>query len=353
MYKILITGGAGFIGSHTCLTLLENNYEVVVIDSFENATITAIKRVIEIAKTKIPEAEKNLKIYNGDIRDSGILENIFNDALQSKNPIISVIHFAGLKAVSESTLRPLDYWDVNVSGTLKLLKVMEEHKCTQIVFSSSASIYGSSSINLIDETSEIKPVNPYANTKATIERILKDLYLSNSTKWKIANLRYFNPIGAHCSGLIGEDPRGKANNIFPYITQVAIGRKEKLSIFGSDWPTKDGTGVRDYIHVMDLAEGHLAAMKYLNENKPEVIDLNLGTGIGTSVLNLIDTFEVANKCKIPYIFTGRRPGDVASLVASNSLALNKLKWEPKRSLLEMCKDGFYWQKLNPNGYLKD
>ena len=347
--RILVTGGAGFIGSHTCLLLLQKGYEIIVIDSFVNSDKKSIERVIELNKIKF-ENTGCIQLISGDIRDEKVLDKIFLESQLSK-PIKAVIHFAGLKSVKESVDKPLNYWDVNVNGSINLLSVMDKYNCRTIVFSSSATIYGISDDKPILETAKINPINPYGNTKATIELLLDNIFKSDSKYWRIANLRYFNPIGAHQSGLIGESPIGIPNNLFPYITQVASSKIDKLNIFGDNWPTIDGTGVRDYIHVMDLAEGHLAALDYLLGTKPQIINLNLGTGKGTSVLELIRCFEAVNNIKIPYVITSRREGDIATLIADNSLSLSCLNWSPKRSLEEMCLDGWKWQKLNPKGYL--
>ena len=282
--KILVTGGAGFIGSHTCLSLLEKGYEVVVIDSFDNSQKKSLDRVIEILKLNTSIKKFDIKIINADIRDEKALDKLFLDNQNLRKPIQAVLHFAGLKSVQESVFKPLHYWDVNVNGSINILRVMNRYKCRTIVFSSSATIYGFSKDKLITENTEIKPINPYGKNKLAIENLLNDIYNSQPGEWRIASLRYFNPIGAHPSGLIGESPIGVPSNIFPYITQVAAGKLEKLTIFGNDWPTLDGTAIRDYIHVMDLAEGHISALEYLNKNKNQIINLNLGTASGTSVL---------------------------------------------------------------------
>ena len=347
--SILVTGGAGFIGSHTCLSLLEKGYNIVVIDSFINSNKLSLERVKDLV------SEKNsiqLNILKGDIRDQNLLNDIFLNYKSKKKPITSVIHFAGLKSVKESVINPIKYWDINVNGALTLFSKMKEYECHNIVFSSSATIYGKSNQIRISEKTQINPTNPYGQTKAAIEKILYDLFSSKKEPWKIANLRYFNPIGAHESGLIGESPLGIPNNIFPFLTKVAQGNLEKLNIFGNDWPTKDGTGVRDYIHVMDLAEGHIAALEFLlSNNKSQIINLNLGTGLGTSVLELVRTFEKVNNVNINYKFVPRREGDVANVVADNRLAKSILNWQPRRSLEEMCLDGWNWQCLNPKGYI--
>ncbi len=346
--NILVTGGAGFIGSHTCLALLEQGYEVVVVDSFINSNKKSLDGVIEILKFNKTIKNIPLEIIKADIRNEKLLDKLFLGYKKSGKPINAVIHFAGLKSVKESILNPLNYWDVNVNGSITLLRVMDRYKCKRIVFSSSATIYGYSNKKSFNENSEIKPINPYGTTKVAIEQFLNDVYLSNPKEWGIANLRYFNPIGAHPSGLIGEAPLGVPSNIFPYLTQVAAGKINKLNIFGNDWPTKDGTAIRDYIHVMDLAEGHISALQKLNENK--IMTVNLGTGFGTSVLELVNTFERVNNIKIPIEFTSRRQGDCCRVVADNTLAISSLGWSPKRYLEEMCLDGWKWQSLNPKGY---
>ena len=283
MKTILTTGGAGFIGSHTCLVLLNSGFDIVVLDSFINSSDKVLNKVSELANIQDINKSQRIKIYKGDIRDYSLLDSIFREAEANKKPIFCVIHFAGLKSVFESNMKPLNYWDVNVNGTINILKVMERFNCFNFVFSSSAAVYGKNNNNPKEE-SITKPVNPYGETKLAVETILKNLYFSSPNKWRISILRYFNPIGAHESGLLGEDPNVEASNIFPDICKVALGKKQFFSIYGNDWPTTDGTGIRDYIHIMDLAEGHYEAMQYLFENDPQIIYLNLGTGIGTSVL---------------------------------------------------------------------
>ena len=348
--KVLVTGGAGFIGSHTCLLLLEKGYEIVVIDSYVNSNKKSLDKVIEILKANKLSKNINIQIINGDIRDEKILDNLFSESLSLGKPFQAVIHFAGLKSVGDSMKNPLIYWDANVNGAIKLLNIMNKYKCRTIVFSSSATIYGLSGKKLLLENSEINPINPYGETKAAVEKLLNDIYNSDPNEWRIANLRYFNPIGAHPSGMIGESPLGIPNNIFPYLTQVAAGCLDKLTIFGKDWPTPDGSGVRDYIHVMDLAEAHISALEYLIKCGTKIINLNIGTGLGTSVLELINVFERVNKVKIPIVFGSRRIGDCSIVIADNSLAVSSLGWSPKRSLEEMCLDGWKWQLLNRNGY---
>ncbi len=346
--KVLVTGGAGFIGSHTCLVLLEKGYEVVVIDSFVNSNRRSLYRVVEIMKSN--KNKVNLEVINADIKDEGSLEDLFLEYYRLGKPFDAVIHFAGLKSVKDSVLNPLRYWDTNVNGSINLLKVMKKYDCRTIVFSSSATIYGVSSNQKLNEKTEIKPINPYGQTKAVIEQLLNDIYDSYPDKWRIANLRYFNPIGAHFSGKIGESPVGVPNNIFPYIAQVAAGCLDELTIFGNDWPTIDGTCIRDYVHVMDLAYGHISALEYLFENKPQLTSLNIGTGLGTSVLELVNTFQKVNNVLVPFKFASRRIGDSCSVIADNSLAISSLNWSPKRSLEQMCLDAWKWQLLNPKGY---
>ena len=348
--RFLLTGGAGFIGSHTCLALLEKGYEVIVVDSFINSSKKSLERVLEIMRMGGKNHSERLVVEEVDLRDLKALNNVFLNAINNGKKIDAVIHFAGLKSVSDSISNPLNYWDVNVYGTINLVKTMEIFNCKSIVFSSSATIYDPSGSNLIDENYKLSPINPYGNTKYSIEILLRDLFNSSNKNWKIFNLRYFNPIGAHYSGLIGENPIGIPNNIYPLITKVAAKKIKHLEIFGSDWDTEDGTGVRDYIHVMDLAEGHVKAAEKILESKSEVMNINLGTGKGTSVLELINTFQDVNKVKIPFVFGKRRLGDYGKVVANNSLAIEFLNWKPFRTIEDMCSDGWKWQKLNPNGY---
>ena len=351
MKTVLLTGGAGFIGSHTCLSLLESGYEVIVVDSLINSSAKSLEKILEIFSTRKKYIKDKLHFYNFDLRNTEALNEIFSEFIARGKSIQNVIHFAGLKAVGESIDNPLDYWDTNINATISLLDAMQRFNCRTIVFSSSATIYGLYNNNSpIKENSPIHPINPYGTTKASIEQLLYEIFQSSPSDWRVSNLRYFNPIGAHFSGLIGEDPSGVPNNIFPYICQVASGKLKQLKIFGNDWPTPDGTGVRDYIHVMDLAEGHVKALNYLNNELSKFINLNLGTGKGTSVLELINAYQEASKKDIPYVFTNRRKGDTSSLIADNNLAKSTLKWSPKRSLFDMCRDGWKWQSLNPNGY---
>ena len=348
--KLLVTGGAGFIGSHTSLLLLEEGYDLVIYDSFHNSSEKVFKRFEKILGCDEIYLSKRIKVIKGDIRDKNLLDEVFNYYSSSGDSISAVLHFAGLKSVSESVKNPLEYWDVNLFGTRNLIEVMAKYDCHNLVFSSSATIYGSTISEKINEDHYIKPHNPYGHTKAAVEFFLTDLYKSND-KWSIAILRYFNPVGAHSSGQIGEDPFGVPNNLFPLISHAAIGRLEKLQVFGNDWPTIDGTGVRDYIHVMDLAEGHLSALKQLLENNnKQILKLNLGSGKGHSVLEVIKIFSNVTGVDIPYEITNRRSGDTAKNIADPSLSKKTLGWETKRTLIEMCRDSWNWQTKNPNGY---
>ena len=343
MTQLLITGGAGFIGSHTCLVLIEAGYDLVVLDNFSNSSPESLKRVRKLASNKCKSGR--LEILEGDIRSKPDVRRAFQVGQQIK----AVIHFAGLKAVGESVVDPLRYWDVNVSGSQCLLSVMQEHSCRTIAFSSSATLYGLPKQVPILESAPIQPINPYGFTKAAVEQMLEDLSISEQG-WRIARLRYFNPVGAHSSGQLGEDPNGIPNNLFPYVSQVAVGRRQELQVFGGDWPTPDGTGVRDYIHVMDLAEGHLAAIQHLMDKDPQLLTLNLGSGRGHSVLEVIKAFEEASGHPIAHRLVDRRPGDAATTIANPSLANHVLGWVTKRSLKEMCHDGWSWQQNNPKGY---
>ena len=353
MAKILVTGGAGFIGSHTCLVLLDAGHELVVVDNLSNSSLASLNRVASLAgvapASKAGPADR-LQFVEGDIRDTPCLEAIFQQAGAQGQPIDAVIHFAGLKAVGESVAEPLRYWDVNVHGTLSLLQVMANHGCHTFVFSSSATLYGYPDHVPIPETAAIQPINPYGYTKAAAERLLNDLATSAQELWRIACLRYFNPVGAHPSGQIGEDPLGIPNNLFPFVSQVAVGRRECLQVFGGDWPTPDGTCIRDYIHVMDLAEGHCAALEVLLDSADQQLTLNLGSGQGHSVLEVVQALEQASGRPVPYELVARRPGDAASTVADPGLAKELLGWSTKRGLEECCRDGWAWQQANPNGY---
>ena len=333
---ILVTGGAGYIGSHTCIELLQAGYEVVVVDNLRNSNHEALQRVARITG-------KNVAFYQVDIRDRLGMQNIFR-----KHSIHAVIHFAGLKAVAESVEKPLLYYDVNLAGSLVLLDVMAEAGVKQLVFSSSATVYGDPASVPINERFPLSATNPYGRSKLMIEDILRDLHIVDDG-WQIALLRYFNPVGAHASGLIGEDPNGIPNNLMPVVAQVAVGKRNALSIYGNDYPTRDGTGVRDYIHVVDLAEGHLSALDALGGNGG-LLTVNLGTGNGHSVLEVVRAFEAASGRKIPYKVVARRTGDVAECYADPQLAVDLLGWRAQRSLDEMCVDAWRWQSQNPQGY---
>ncbi|UKJ83549.1 UDP-glucose 4-epimerase GalE (plasmid) [Priestia megaterium] len=334
--RILVTGGAGYIGSHTCLELLNAGYEIVVIDNLSNSKLEALKRISELSK-------KDFQFYQADLLDKMTLEKVF-----LKNNIEAVIHFAGLKSVGESIEVPLHYYHNNVTGTLNLCQTMERYNVKKMIFSSSANVYGVPERVPITEASPLSAINPYGRTKLIIEEILRDLYGSDNS-WSIALLRYFNPIGAHESGRLGEDPNDIPNNLMPYINQVAIGKRDKLNVFGNDYDTHDGTGVRDYIHVVDLAKGHLKALEMVIPTKG-IDAFNLGTGTGYSVLDLIKGYENATSKKIPYTFAHRRPGDVDKSYADVDKANKILGWKALKSLEDMCYDSWRWQKNNPNGY---
>jgi UDP-glucose 4-epimerase len=345
MAQLLITGGAGFIGSHTAVVLLEAGHSLVVIDNYDNSSPESLRRVAALAG---PGAADRLAVVEGDIRSAADLERAFA-AAPAGAPITAVIHFAGLKAVGESVQHPLRYWDVNLSGSRQLLAAMQAHGCRTLVFSSSCTVYGMPEVVPISETAPVQPINPYGHSKAAVEQLLADLAASEPG-WRIARLRYFNPVGAHPSGRIGEDPLGIPNNLFPFVSQVAVGRRERLQVFGDDWPTPDGSGVRDYIHVMDLAEGHQAALDTLLAEDPQLLTVNLGSGQGHSVLEVVAAFAAASGRPVPYELVARRPGDAASTVADPSLAAQRLGWRTRRGLAEMCRDGWAWQSTNPEGY---
>ena len=345
--KILITGGAGYIGSHTLIELSNAGYKFVVFDNLSNSSKKSIKRVEKIIKTPIFFEE-------GDVRDKKALNKVFK-----KYKIDSVIHFAGLKSVGESVQNPLEYYDNNIVGTLKLLEVMKKNNCKKLVFSSSATVYNEVDAQNYTPLKENFPTgvttNPYGRTKYFIEEILKDLYLSDP-KFKIAILRYFNPVGAHESGTIGEDPNGIPNNLMPYISQTAVGKREFLSVFGGDYPTHDGTGVRDYIHVVDLANAHVKALNYLNSKNKQTVNpliVNIGTGVGYSVIDMIKAFEKVSGKKVPYKIVQRRLGDISTCYSDSSYAKEVLNWESKKTIDDMCADSWKWQSNNPNGYSKN
>lgn len=334
--NILVTGGAGYIGSHTCLELLNVGHEIVVVDNLSNGKFEALKRISELT-------QKDFRFYQEDLLDKTALEKIF-----SENNIDAVIHFAGLKSVDESIKVPLHYYHNNITGTLVLCQTMKKYDVKKMIFSSSANVYGVPKDVPITEDSPLAPINPYGRTKLIIEEILRDLYVSDNS-WGIVLLRYFNPIGAHESGQIGEDPSDIPNNLMPYITQVAVGKRDKLKVFGKDYNTHDGTGVRDYIHVVDLAKGHLKALEMVTSTTG-IDAFNLGTGIGYSVLDLIKNYENTTSQKIPYNLTHRRPGDIDKCYADVNKANKKLGWKATKNLEDMCKDSWRWQKNNPNGY---
>ena len=333
---ILITGGAGYIGSHTCIEMLNAGYDVVVIDNLDNSSAESLKRVEKITG-------KSVKFYKEDVRCKDALRKIFTE-----NKIEAAIHFAGLKAVGESVREPIMYYDNNLKNTIALLEVMDEFGVKKIVFSSSATVYGVATEMPLVEGMPLGAINPYGRTKYFIEEILRDLYVADK-EWSIALLRYFNPIGAHKSGLIGEDPKGIPNNLMPYIAQVAVGKLEKLHVFGNDYKTVDGTGVRDYIHVVDLADGHVKAIDWALANTG-CEAFNLGTGNGVSVLQLRDAFVKASGIDVPYVIDPRRPGDPDEVYANAEKAKAVLGWEAKRGIEEMCEDTWRWQSGNPKGY---
>lgn len=335
MKTVLVTGGAGYIGTHTMVELLVTGYDVVCLDNFSNSSPEAVKRVEKIAG-------KRVTTVIGDVRDREVMSRVF------KRPINGVIHFAALKAVGESVARPVEYYGNNVGGALALLEAMNERGVHRLVFSSSATVYGVPDQLPIEESAPIRPVNPYGQTKAMVEQILHD-WCDADARHTAISLRYFNPIGAHQSGMIGEDPHDVPNNLFPFITQVAIGKLEKLTIWGNDWPTHDGTGVRDYLHVTDLARGHVNALEHAFANAGYAT-VNLGTGQATSVLQMIAAFEAASQKKIPFAIGPRRPGDIAACWADPSLAQRLLRWQATLSIERACADGWRWQQQNPNGY---
>ena len=336
--KILVTGGLGFIGSHTALKLLENHYEIIILDNFSNSKLQVIRRIKKLAK-------KDFTFIEGDIRNRELLRKLFK-----KDVIDSVIHFAGLKAAGESEKYPLDYYDNNVVGSLVLFQEMKLANIKSIIFSSSASVYGNAPINKCKEETKLNPISVYGKTKLIIEDILKDLYRSQPG-WQIINLRYFNPIGAHPTGSMGEDSKENPTNLLPFLTEVALGKRDHLFVFGNDYDTFDGTGKRDYIHIDDLARGHLLALEKLRKENNICTDINLGTGKSYSVLEVINAFELASGKKIPYKIIGRREGDIDEICADPTYAFNFLGWEAKFDLNRMCSDAWRWKEMNPNGYL--
>lgn len=333
---ILVTGGAGYIGSHMCVELLQAGHNVIVLDNLSNASAASIDAVRRIT-------QKSLNFVEGDIRNSELLEKLF-----AEHRISGVLHFAGLKAVGESSALPLKYYDNNVNGTLRLIEAMHEADCKTLVFSSSATVYGMPDEMPLQESAPTGAINPYGRTKLMIEEMLQDLYAADPT-WRISLLRYFNPVGAHASGEIGEDPNDIPNNLMPFISQVAVGRRDVLNVFGDDYPTPDGTGVRDYIHVVDLARGHLRALEYL-ANEPKLCVHNLGTGNGYSVLDAVKAFEHASGREVPYRIAARRPGDAAVSYADPSKAAQELGWAAEYDLQRMCEDTWRWQSRHPNGF---
>ncbi len=336
MKKILVTGGAGYIGSHTVVELVAAGYEAIIVDDLSNGSVQVLDRLKSITGREI-------SFYQGSVADKGFMNRVFEE-----NHIDAVIHFAAYKAVGESVQEPLKYYENNVGGTIALLEVMKENKVDHIIFSSSATVYGMNNISPLTEDLPTSATNPYGYTKLMMEQILTDLALAYSD-WSVTNLRYFNPIGAHESGMIGEAPNGIPHNLMPYITQVAVGKLQELSVFGNDYDTHDGTGVRDYIHVVDLAKGHVLALKHNLENKGVAV-FNLGTGIGYSVLDMVKVFENVNGVKIPYTIKERRPGDVATCYADASKANDILGWKAEKTLQDMMRDSWRWQSSNPNGY---
>lgn len=335
--SVLVTGGLGYIGSHTCVELMNAGIDVVVVDNLYNCKKSSYDRIKELVGRDFP-------FYECDIRDFDGLQNVFKN-----EDIDSVIHFAGLKAVGESCVKPLEYFDNNITGTLVLLDAMRKNGCKKIVFSSSATVYGMNNVSPLTEDMQVGGVtNPYGRTKLIIEQMLQDLYASDN-EWSICLLRYFNPIGAHKSGTMGEDPNGIPNNLMPYITQVAIGKREQLGVFGNDYDTHDGTGVRDYIHVVDLVLGHVKAVEKVRAEKGLFI-YNLGTGVGYSVLDVVKAFEKASGKKIPYTIMPRRAGDIATCYSDPSKAAKELGWKAERGIEEMCEDSWRWQSQNPDGY---
>jgi|TARA_B110000014_G_scaffold68418_1_gene46720 UDP-glucose 4-epimerase len=334
--KILVTGGAGYIGSHTCVELLNSGFEVVVLDNFSNSSAASIARVEKITGKKIT-------LIEGDIRNTDDLESVFQTS-----SISAVIHFAGLKAVGESVEQPLKYYDNNVNGTCTLMRVMEKHQINTLVFSSSATVYGDPASVPISENFPLSTTNPYGQSKLVVEQMCQETVVANN-QLSVVLLRYFNPVGAHHSGTIGEDPKGIPNNLMPFIAQVAVGKRSHLSVFGDDYDTKDGTGVRDYIHVVDLAKGHVKAIEKLHE-KAGCHVFNLGTGVGYSVLEMVAAFAEVSQKDIPYKIEARRPGDIAKCYAKPDLAKEILGWETEKSLTDMVKDSWHWQEQNPQGY---
>jgi len=348
MIKVLVTGGAGYIGSHTCYELAKNGYEVFAIDSLINGYSESINRINTLGNYQ--KGFKKIKFFKLNLCNYSSLNEFFRSNYINKIEFDGVIHFAGLKAVAESVLDPISYWENNLISTLNLLKIVQDYKIRSFVFSSSATVYDSRLIPPFSENAKLNPINPYGETKLAIEKILNQLSFASCENINIATLRYFNPIGAHESSLIGEFPKGTPNNIFPILCKVANGELNEFHVYGNNWNTRDGTCIRDYIHVMDVAIAHKKTLEYLDISKNVNLTLNLGTGKGTSVIELINAFENANSLKIKYIFKDRRPGDVAEIYADTTLAKKILGWETQRNLNQMCVDGWNWKIKNPNGY---
>ncbi len=344
--SILVTGGAGFIGSHTSIVLLEQGYEVIIFDSLLNSSQKVIDRIRKIVSIKNKKISKKLTFEKGDVRNENILNKVFENASLRNKPIGGVIHFAGLKSIENSFENTLNYWDINLAGTISLLKVMKNKECRLFIFSSSASIYSNKNKSPIKESDSIYPKSNYGQSKAGVEKILEALSDENGSNWSIATLRYFNPAVAHPSSILGELPTIYSRNLFPILNEVAIGKVDELEIYGSNWNTFDGTCVRDYIHVMDVAEGHLRVLEFLQKSNLPFLTLNIGTGKGSSVLEIINIFQEENKVKIKCSFKERRKGDCDILFADNSKALSILNWAPKLSIQEICKDSWRWQKKN-------
>ncbi len=339
METILITGGCGYIGSHICASLIETKHEILIIDSLINSYQETYLKIKKIFEDKGIDSRDKIRFVKGDLRDKRLLDKIFYEYSQNKKPIKSVIHLAGLKSIESSINFPLDYWENNVTSTITLLAIMQKYCCYSVIFSSSATIYKSSFFEAVSEKNLLEPSTPYGKTKLAIEEILRDLFFRDKKKvWKIANLRYFNPVGAHKSGLLGENPKRKSANLFPAIIEAIKSKKKKLYIYGDNWPTKDGTCVRDFIHVMDLADAHIATLNFLKSNKPQLVSFNIGTGKGTSILEVVKTFLKISEYKFSFQFKEKRLGDQPFVVANNELALECLDWAPKRELMEMCLD---------------
>lgn len=338
MTRILITGGLGFVGSNVTVSLLNCGYDVIIIDSLINSSEERLSDINNSLKLCNSHKMGKLFFMKLDIRNSEDLNRTFIKYNEKNNPIKAVIHCAGIKSVVESVSDPLSYWDVNIKGTLSLLSIMKLHKCHTLIFSSSASVYSQNINTPVTEKSLLKPITPYGNTKLSIELMIEDLYKSDPGIWRISNLRYFNPAGSNIEGLLGEEPQNTPNNLFPIILDVINKKLDKLHIYGNNWPTKDGTCIRDFIHILDLSEAHLATLNYLFKNKPQMLTLNIGTGLGTSVLEVVNTFNEIDDVNVPFQFDKKRKGDVPFMVACNNLALNTINWHPKRTIKQICID---------------